>query len=449
MTAVARKTAELESKIASIGAELKFWCDESEAGCPWEKHHSQIRRVALTIETAAGKVAEELKKSVDENTVLDNARRLEQLTIDLHSLWEFYRGKLLMRATDPFRRHLVMADELAWACYEPALDRIDSLRKEPPLTFFNTATSPYMLPRDQSYRAFVDASRLRNEDALKLLKALPIPVIGIPWFQSSHLPDVLIVAHEVGHHVEELGLTTDLETAIAGANVAAGHAEAWKKWGGEVFADVYATLALGPGFTTALADFLATGRASIETEARRAPHWGDYPTAWMRMLISVFVLRRTFKAEADDIETKWRTAFGDHAMTAWEGDCAEIATAIVDHGYLGGELGLSDLACFTEIQQEHAVTAKENALRGAAIGSIDVRALVAGAALAFAEKPERFDKPVAGKSPQTRIAEQIVASRTAGTRAGAGRGDRGPTVVGNTKDRDAALGENLFQIIDQ
>ncbi|MFJ5776220.1 hypothetical protein [Streptomyces sp. NPDC093094] len=32
---------------------------------------------------------------------------------------------------------------------------------------------------------------------------LPFAIIGVPWHQSEHLPDVLSVAHEAGHHLQE------------------------------------------------------------------------------------------------------------------------------------------------------------------------------------------------------------------------------------------------------
>jgi hypothetical protein len=443
MNGAIRKAAELRAKVSSIAEELKFWREQSAANRRWEKHFSQIHRVATTIDTAAARIEKDLEDCIDNGTIVANARRIERLVIDLHSVWEFFRAKLVLRAAKPFADFLAVADEFAWACYKPALDAIDPMRKEPPLTFFKSDTSPYAIPRDHSYRAWVDNDRLRSTDAVELLKSLPIPVVGIPWFQSRHLPDLLIVAHEVGHHVEELGLNADLLKAVGGAKVMNSHAEAWLTWSGEVFADVFATLAAGPAFTIALVDFLATAPATIAEEARTKKPLGDYPTAYLRILVSVAVLRRTFPDEAKEVEQSWRAMFPTHAMKTWEDDCPLIAQAIVDHGYRNGAFKLSDLGAFGAIEQGHAVDAATAARASMDVDSIDVRELVAATALAFAADPVGFDAGVAGPSPQTRLVERMKASRTAGTRTGAM--DDGPQAVADRAAEDRTIGDGLYE----
>lgn len=437
-----RKAAELRAKVAALSSELKFWRDVSEAGGDWEKHYSQIRRIGTPLDVATARLQTDIEAAATEGAILAKARRLERLIIDLHSVWEFFRVKLLLRATDPFKTSLLMADEFAWACYRPALDKIDELRKEPPLTFFKTETSPYAIPRGRSYVGEIDNAHMQNSDSTAMLKALPVPVIGIPWFQSRHLPDLLIVAHETGHHVEELGLKEDLEAAVRDLNLPPGHKDAWLSWRGEVFADVYGTLTAGPAFPTALFDFLAVAKASIAAESRSASVWGDYPTSYLRMLVCLSVLRLRFKADADAIEQSWRMTFPNHAMQAWEGDCETIGKAIVERRYCNDAFALTDLGAFSKINQEHAFLASEAARRQEQVNAIDVRELVSAAAFAFSADPEAFDKPKNGSSPQERIAAQIAKSRTAGARSGAR--DRGPQIVIDAKPRDAATGDQIY-----
>src|SRR6266446_4179558 len=124
MNGSARKQAELTAKIDSIDAELKFWFEASRENGKWEKHHSQIQRVGTQIDTAAKKLRTALDTAVRKDVVVSEARWIERLVIDLHSVWEFFRSKLLLRATDPFKSYLEIADEFAWACYEPALLRV-------------------------------------------------------------------------------------------------------------------------------------------------------------------------------------------------------------------------------------------------------------------------------------------------------------------------------------
>ncbi|HEX7680027.1 MAG TPA: hypothetical protein VF713_17995, partial [Thermoanaerobaculia bacterium] len=342
------KSEELQAKIGSIGVELAFWCKESAATRPWEKHHSQIIRLASQIDTAAARLSASLKAATDAGTVLNEARKLERMVIDLHAVWEFFRAKFVIRGVAELSSHLIVADEFAWACYKPALERIDPLHREPPLTFFQSDSSPFALSRNHAFASAIN-ERLRSDDAIAMLKSLPIPVIAVPWFQSRHLPDLLIVAHEVGHHVEDLGLTADLLAALV--NVP--HKEAWKSWAGEVFADVFATLVCGPGFTTALIDFLASSPATIEAETRTS---GDYPTAYLRILVSVATLRCcNFAEEAKELEKVWRDTYPAHAMRSYEADCGIVAKAILDRSYLGFKL--PEVIAFDSDNQTRAVAA--------------------------------------------------------------------------------------------
>jgi hypothetical protein len=58
-----------------------------------------------------------------------------------------------------FQDYLYAADELAWACYEPAQRKVvpehvpTEQVKEPPLVFFNGGASPFVSSREQSYEA--------------------------------------------------------------------------------------------------------------------------------------------------------------------------------------------------------------------------------------------------------------------------------------------------------
>jgi hypothetical protein len=298
-------------------------------------------------------------------------------------------------------------------------------------------TSPSALARNHAYASAV-SDRLRSPDAIAMLKSLPIPVIAVPWFQSRHLPDLLIVAHEVGHHVEDLGLTSDLLAALAGVP----HAAAWKSWAGEIFADVFATLACGPGFTTALIDFLATSKATITAEWKTT---GAYPTAYLRILVSIAALNHCgFATEAKELKATWQEIFPTHAMTTYEPDCALVAEAILDRSYR--RFKLPDLIAFGKDNQEHAKNAAAQALDSQTVTAApEVRELASAAALAFAGDPVKFHAKVGFKTPQDRLVEQIERSRASGTRSGADA--EGPQVVANTRERDTLGGAQLFETL--
>jgi hypothetical protein len=66
---------------------------------------------------------------------------------------ECVESKLVQRWDEDLRRFLQLADELAWSCYQPALEASKSGRRKPPLVFLNGGLSPFALSRDRAFRA--------------------------------------------------------------------------------------------------------------------------------------------------------------------------------------------------------------------------------------------------------------------------------------------------------
>ena len=76
MTVAAAKTLELEQKLASFPKELSIWEEASKLNAPFEKHHSQISRLALQLTGLHETVVAELKSRVEEGTILKYARSI-------------------------------------------------------------------------------------------------------------------------------------------------------------------------------------------------------------------------------------------------------------------------------------------------------------------------------------------------------------------------------------
>ena len=110
---------------------------------------------------------------------------------------------------------------------------------------------------------------------------LPFSLIGVPWFQSGFLPGALAIAHEVGHAVEsDFDLAPNLqdliETALSSSSTRQSH---WKRWAGEMFADLWGCLAVGPAFTRALAELLVSrNESSLSVNLT-----GEYPPPPLRV----------------------------------------------------------------------------------------------------------------------------------------------------------------------
>ncbi|WP_321800932.1 hypothetical protein [Caballeronia sp. J97] len=326
-----RRIIALEQKIQALKAEFDAWLDESAKSGIFARHRSQI--VALTghlagLSSQTQQVFDEARR---EGSVLAEGRNIESLVLGIRRIWEFFRAKLIQRRDLSMCAFLQAADEIAWYCYKPMLDRNPEARRQPPLVFLNGGLSPYALSRDHAFSAeAVPGQGLTGPSYDAILQSLPIPVIGVPWSQLAHLPDLPVVAHETGHAVEhDFGLRPavlrNLEGALAEAPL---RLRAWLAWSDEVFADLWGCLTLGPAYVSSLVDFLATDRSRIQHEIPDSH--GRYPTHRLRISLAAEALRRMdFTDDAQSILGLWAAEYDPAQPGDYERDVAGVVDAII------------------------------------------------------------------------------------------------------------------------
>jgi hypothetical protein len=323
-----RKQAELLAKLASVDAELAYWQSQAGPTGVLAKHHTQLARVAAELTPVVARVRAEVAAA----DLGASWPRFERRVLDLHRVWDFFREKLALRYVDRFADYLLAADEFAWACYRPmqqaatAAGTVEAAAvREPPLVAFTPVSTPFSIPRGASYGADVGGAALVTPVSRALAQRLPVPVVGVPWFQLSHLPDALVIGHEVGHHVErDAGLTATVQRLVGEALAGADEQRqaAWQGWASEAFADVYGTLCGGPAFARALADFLVV--AGGDHAASR-----DYPPVRSRVALTLAVLEAA--AGAGEREAAEARAAVEELRAGWASDGIEAD--------LGGEAG--------------------------------------------------------------------------------------------------------------
>ncbi|AEV82928.1 Proteoglycan 4 [Actinoplanes sp. SE50] len=358
------REAELVHAVRGLRDEWAYWAELAGTE-PMAKHTSQIE--AITRLLGAG---------------LDRADTFE-LVLDLFHVWDFFRAKLLLRRVGPLSRILAVADELAWAVYRPSVlaAGVAAGRKEPPLVFLDRGAVPFAAARGAGYRDLLPRG-VRTTAGLTAVRELPVPVIGIPWYLTGHLPGVLLVAHEAGHHVEDdCGLTADLPAALAGLD--AGTAARWTPWLGEAFADVVATVACGPAYPMILAEALRDAGDGAGAESYPPP--------------------------ADRLDL-CRGAAGDDRTDSPAGSVGHrMATA----RYAGlGDRSLRDVLTHPDVARAEVGAA--GLLRGLGSALTDVRAVLPAAALAFLADPPAYDT----MRVDSRAVDEILALRPRGPRAG-------------------------------
>jgi hypothetical protein len=396
MTARAdRKRAELRAKVHGLEREFGEWRTVSEAGETLEKHHRQIRAVLGLLDGAVGDLRERI--DAEGESVLGSWSQTEERLLRIHGVWDFFREKLALRHVGLFRPHLALADEFAAACYLPAqvLGTDRRRLREPPLCFFSEHSTPFALPRGAAYTG-TPAGVLTAADLRVVADELPIPVIGLPWCQLDHLPDALVIGHEVGHHVEDDFRLTGTITGLADQSLAdAGRPSTrrleWQGWLGEVFADVYGVLAAGPGFATALADFVPTSGQAVTGDRQ-------YPPMAVRVEVAAAALRRTGFAEpAQELVTRWQADFGAGPETSYAQDVDVVVEKLLAGPYTDAAIPLTGVLCFADRGEQTASTTW-SLLKSAGLSEdIDVRVLLSAAATAFARDPRTYlDQDLAG-----------------------------------------------------
>lgn len=425
-----RKLFEISQKLESLAKEFKHWRDKSKATKPLQKNHTQIRRITFQLEGMQAAISDKVKtlqegKEGEEGDILSQARELELDILEVHRIWEFFRSKLVLRSIDWFNPYLVAADEFAWACYEVAQKNLKeghitkNERKEPPLVFFNGGSSPYTLPRNLTYEAEnVPGEQIRNISATAVLKELPIPVIGIPWYQVQHLPDSLVIGHEVGHDVEEDFQLTDrigllLEEGMK--NIPKKNQPAWRSWLRETFADLYGNLAGGPAYVQSLLDFLANDKKATQTDQRDDRNWGQYPPDYLRILINLEALsQQGFVDDSKKLGAELLATYGTHAMQDFVDDIHPIVKALFDGPYpeFDGK-SLKQVILFTPADQKKARSDCGLMLGGSDPTTDSIRVLLASAQLAFREDSTKY----AAKNVHDRVLNRVPVIQRTGVRA--------------------------------
>jgi len=408
-----RKRVELEQKLAALDDEFGDWIELSQAGGQFEKHHTQVLVLTSGLREFAAKIRSQLDQAKQPEDLLGAARNLQSLILAVRRIWEYFRSKWVQRREDKFFNYLRAADELVWSFYEPVLrhrcpTRVSPCRREPPLVFLNGGLSPFAVSRDQMFQAEeVFGQALPDDRGLyRYLHQLPIPVIGVPWFQIRHLPDALVLAHEAGHAIEnDFAFHDELESKYATIS------SAWRAWQREVFADLFGCLVMGPFFLGTLIDFLAVSKTDITLESRLRPNWGDYPTGALRVLLCAAALRHEalgFKTEADALLAQWTGEYPNHSMPEYEKDFSAIIAATLTQPLKALNCALADVSDlrFTRDQIIEVTTTAQSLADGTIPETLSIRVLFAGLRSLFEKNPTAMQTQPSEKNRAEKACEQ-------------------------------------------
>lgn len=324
-----RKRAALNAKMACLTGEFVHWEELAAPGATLQKHHTQVVSLIAHLDGLRSGTQRLFKKADADGQLLEESRNIESLLLGLRRVWEFFRARLMQRLDEQMQPFLQVADELAWASYRPVLDHFGGTRRQPPLVFLNGGLSPFALARDQRFGVDpVPGQALTGPTYDAVLGHLPFPMIGVPWHQVAHLPDLPVVAHETGHAVENdfrllPGIDANLARVLGEDHVRLAY---WRAWSREIFADMWGCLTLGPAYASSLIDFLATAQAAIRNEAPSVQC--AYPTTHLRVHLCIEALDQ-LEFDTSALSRWWSEAYPDAPKDDFLPDARLVARAIL------------------------------------------------------------------------------------------------------------------------
>ncbi len=466
------KQEELKKKSESIRSELATWQTLTEKNQPLEKHYRQVRRLSSELAGMMDVVESEmqaLKEVSDMPSLLYQLRRSEFLILEIHRTWHYFRQKLAARQGPPFADLLEALDEFVWNCYQPAFALRDS-PPEPPLTFFSSDWSPAassrqeLLPLEHTVDFGTGPYGRGDELTGKRLSTLVVPVISMPWFQTTFLPEALLLAHETAHLLEyDLQLTANIEHNLRATPIEHNRLkDYWLPWSSEVFADLYAVLHLGPAYVGALSLLLSQ---AAETVLHTTDPNNHYPPHHLRMLIALSALNHiadgVFKGDAAQLAKNWHEAYGDpipdqpgnyevtdYALSDCAQDIGQVVSALLDGPFdaLGGVAFQSVENIPWMMQEQLAANLVQDSLlnKGLPLQGAKAHILLAGAQLAFQTNPRALlNSGPSRQQTQADLIQRIVKSRAPGTRAVTL--DRLPQLNSQSDATDKTRGRSLAQ----
>jgi hypothetical protein len=301
----------------------------------------------------------------------------------IEKIWDFY-FELFGQRQSRFGTWLLSADRIALDCYQAAylgIGREKSVPAPPPFCYMRTGFGP------ATYRRRIKLRQLGRE-------LNPFPLVQLPYHRMVNPWTLGAVLHEVNHNLQsDLGLSRAVPRAIARRLLRAGLGvevtRTWVRWNRETFADVSALLLGGPAVVASLMDVV--GRSPQITYAFLPQ--GVHPTPYLRVLISVELLRRMgFREEAERYGRAWTKLYPPPDADTFPPGLLKVApqaiALVVDALCYQpfkelGKKSLSQVFCFAQKEQRMVEECAQRLGQGTDPGVVPARFLIGAARFAL------------------------------------------------------------------
>jgi len=205
-------------------------------------------------------------------------------------VFEWYRTRFDQRDDSQLGPFLAAADEVTWSCYGEVFrtasthgDGGEVAYGQVPLPFVESEYAPRALARDLPP---TELQADRTDPLLaRFLDRLPLAVIGLPFTYLTAPWQLVLLGHEVGHHVQndlvsDGALTEEFGDVLAGVTPGEAASERWRRWGSEVFADCCLAVSAGPWALRAILELELADQQTMVADNRVR-----YPSAIARLVL--------------------------------------------------------------------------------------------------------------------------------------------------------------------
>jgi hypothetical protein len=272
-------------------AEIIAWCKKWEADDKRQQFATPRRLLEEVLVRALAQLGGEIAKLPGTRplgSVYAECARFDRNIAWVRRLWEYFALKFDQRRNVRFQPVLAAADEIVWSCYAEAFQNAAGAapRGPAPLPYLEPLFAPHALPRvdiPPDLRSEVDRDFLSAclEQLPISLIALPTVCVDAPWW-------LILLGHEVGHHVQfdlipprQLFAAFGKFLAKAGEQEMAGEGERWKRWSPEIFADAFSVHALGPWAARGITELETKDDVTMMSEI--VAEKSAYPAPWVRL----------------------------------------------------------------------------------------------------------------------------------------------------------------------
>jgi hypothetical protein len=236
---VALRRDRVRNAFSRVEADVEAWLGRWTEDRP---QTSQITRCGAVLRGMLAHLGARLAELPADERALAAGRAIEWDLTLVEGLSRLLEERFQQRRDSALAPTLQAADELIWSCVQPTRD----LTTKPlplPLAYIDPAFSPSATPRTKPPTALPARDRL----LAGMLRVLPVPLIGLPTGIVDEPWWLVLIAHEVGHHVQyDVEDDEDVVKRTGAALKEATGDATWESWRHEVFADLFAVLTLGP-----------------------------------------------------------------------------------------------------------------------------------------------------------------------------------------------------------